>query len=103
MRSTPGACRAAARRALGSRAGTALTNALGRRPPPPPHTPPPAAHAWPHNLPGTQVVRSADLLDYTAEEGVRVLGEGKMLVSDSFPGQQRNKLCMVSKVRGEGA
>lgn len=47
----------------------------------------------------TEVVRSADLLDYTAEEGVRVLGEGQLLNSDSFPGQPRNKLCLVSKVR----
>lgn len=47
----------------------------------------------------TEVIRSADLLDYTAEEGVRLLGEGKLLMPDSFPGQQRNKLCMESKVR----
>lgn len=46
----------------------------------------------------TEVIRSADLIDYTAEEGVRVLGEGKMLMSDSFPGQQRTKICMESKV-----
>lgn len=46
-----------------------------------------------------EVVRSADLIDYTAEEGVRWLGEGQMLNSDSFPGQARNKLCLVSKVR----
>ena len=45
-----------------------------------------------------EVIRSADLIDYTAEEGVRVLGQGKLLNSDSFPGQARNKLCMVSKV-----
>ena len=44
------------------------------------------------------MIRSADLLDYTAEEGVRVLGQGKLLMSDSFPGNSRNKLCMVSKV-----
>ena len=43
----------------------------------------------------TEVLRSADLLDYTAEEGVRVLGQGKLLNSDSFPGNGRNKLCMV--------
>jgi glyceraldehyde-3-phosphate dehydrogenase (NADP+) len=48
----------------------------------------------------TEVVRSADLIDYTAEEGLRSLGEGQLLNSDSFPGQQRNKLCLVSKVRG---
>lgn len=45
-----------------------------------------------------EVIRSADLLDYTAEEGVRVLGQGKLLNSDSFPGNGRNKLCLVSKV-----
>jgi len=32
----------------------------------------------------TEVVRSADLPDYTAEEGVRSLGEGQLLTSDSF-------------------
>ena len=46
----------------------------------------------------TEVERSADLIDYTAEEGVRVLGRGELLVSDSFPGNDRNKLCMASKV-----
>jgi len=46
----------------------------------------------------TEVVRSADLIDYTAEEGVRSLGEGQLLNSDSFPGQSRNKICLVSKV-----
>lgn len=50
----------------------------------------------------TEVVRSADLIDYTAEEGVRSLGEGQLLTSDSFPGNGRNKLCMVSKVRHTG-
>ena len=39
-----------------------------------------------------------DLIAYTAEEGVRALGEGKLLMSDSFPGQERSKLCMSSKV-----
>jgi hypothetical protein len=43
--------------------------------------------------------RSADLIDYTAEEGLRSLGQGELLNSDSFPGQTRNKLCLVSKVR----
>lgn len=47
----------------------------------------------------TEVIRSADLIDYTAEEGLRALGEGQMLTSDSFPDQGRNKLCLVSKVR----
>jgi hypothetical protein len=46
---------------------------------------------------------SADLIDYTAEEAVRVLGEGKLLNSDSFPGHQRNKLCLVSKVQTAAA
>ena len=45
-----------------------------------------------------EVMRSADLIEYTAEEGVRLLGEGKLLTSDSFPGHERNKLCLVSKV-----
>jgi glyceraldehyde-3-phosphate dehydrogenase (NADP+) len=43
-------------------------------------------------------VRSGDLVSYTAEEGVRILGEGKLLVSDSFPGNERNKYCLSSKV-----
>ncbi|GIL45440.1 hypothetical protein Vafri_2681 [Volvox africanus] len=46
----------------------------------------------------TEVIRSADLIDYTAEEGLRYLGEGQLLNSDSFPGNPRNKLCLVSKV-----
>ncbi|KAI7842762.1 hypothetical protein COHA_003510 [Chlorella ohadii] len=46
----------------------------------------------------TEVVRSADLISYTAEEGLRYFGEGKLLASDSFPGQDRTKLCMASKV-----
>ena len=45
-----------------------------------------------------EVVRSADLLDYTAEEGVRALGVGEALNSDSFPGQKRDKLCIVQRV-----
>lgn len=49
------------------------------------------------------MVRSADLIDYTAEEGLRFLGEGQLLAPDSFPGHARNKLCLVSKVdRGQG-
>ena len=47
----------------------------------------------------TEVVRSADLLDYTAEEAIRILNEGKLLTSDSFPGADRNKLCLAQKVR----
>ncbi|TVU05705.1 hypothetical protein EJB05_48882 [Eragrostis curvula] len=46
----------------------------------------------------TEVVRSGDLISYTAEEGVRILGEGKLLVSDSFPGNERNKYCLSSKI-----
>ncbi|XP_065048748.1 NADP-dependent glyceraldehyde-3-phosphate dehydrogenase-like isoform X1 [Musa acuminata AAA Group] len=46
----------------------------------------------------TEVVRSGDLVSYTAEEGVRILGEGKLLVSDSFPGNERSKYCLSSKV-----
>lgn len=46
----------------------------------------------------TEVVRSADLIAYTAEEGVRRLGEGRMLLPDSFPGASRSKLCLESKV-----
>lgn len=46
----------------------------------------------------TEVLRSADFGDYAAEEGMRFLGEGKLLNSDSFPGQERNKLCMESRV-----
>jgi len=44
------------------------------------------------------VVRSGDLVSYCAEEGVRILGEGKFLVSDSFPGNERTKYCLTSKV-----
>jgi hypothetical protein len=50
-------------------------------------------------FPAAEVVRSADLLSYTAEEGVRFFGEGQLLASDSFPGQDRTKLCLASKVR----
>ncbi|EFJ23760.1 hypothetical protein SELMODRAFT_232458 [Selaginella moellendorffii] len=46
----------------------------------------------------TEVVRSGDLIDYTAEEGIRIMSEGKFLVSDPFPGNERNKLCLSSKV-----
>ena len=46
-----------------------------------------------------QVVRSGDLLSYTAEEGIRILCEGKFLVSDPFPGNDRNKYCLSSKVK----
>ena len=46
----------------------------------------------------TEVVRSGDFLSYTAEEGVRYLGLGELLCADSFPGQDRNKLCLAQKV-----
>lgn len=46
----------------------------------------------------TEVVRSGDLISYTAEEGVRFLGQGKLLNSDSFPGQDRSKMCLCQKV-----
>ncbi|KAB1211894.1 NADP-dependent glyceraldehyde-3-phosphate dehydrogenase [Morella rubra] len=45
-----------------------------------------------------KVVRSGDLVSYCAEEGVRILGEGKFLVSDSFPGNERTKYCLTSKM-----
>lgn len=45
----------------------------------------------------TEVVRSGDLIAYTAEEGVRYLGQGKLLNSDSFPGQERSKMCLCQK------
>ncbi|KAK9149814.1 hypothetical protein Scep_008571 [Stephania cephalantha] len=46
----------------------------------------------------SEVVRSGDLVSYCAEEGVRILGEGKFLTADSFPGHERNKYCLVSKI-----
>ncbi|KAH7436432.1 hypothetical protein KP509_05G020000 [Ceratopteris richardii] len=46
----------------------------------------------------TEVIRSADFVDYTAEEGIRILSEGKLLLPDSFPGNERNKLCLSSRV-----
>ena len=45
----------------------------------------------------TEVIRSGDLIAYTAEEGVRFLGQGKLLNSDSFPGQERSKMCLCQK------
>lgn len=44
------------------------------------------------------MVRSADLVKYAAEEGIRILAQGKFLVSDCFPGNGRNKYCLASKV-----
>ncbi|KAJ6373213.1 hypothetical protein OIU76_027533 [Salix suchowensis] len=46
----------------------------------------------------TEVVRSGDLVSYCAEEGVRILGEGKFLMSDSFPGNERTRYCLTSKI-----
>ena len=46
----------------------------------------------------TEVLRSADLGDYAAEEGMRFLGEGKMLQADSFPGHNRDKICLETRV-----
>ncbi|KAL6573093.1 hypothetical protein OROHE_002569 [Orobanche hederae] len=46
----------------------------------------------------TEVARSGDLVSYCAEEGVRILGEGTFLVSDSFPGNERTKYCLTSKI-----
>ena len=46
----------------------------------------------------SEVIRSAELISYCAEEGLRYLGEGKLLNSDSAPGTDRNKLCLASKV-----
>ena len=44
----------------------------------------------------SEVLRTADLFEFTAEEGVRVAGE--LLLSDSFPGEKRNKLALVQRV-----
>ena len=46
----------------------------------------------------TEAKRSADLIDYAAEEGSRSLAKGDMITSDSFPGSDRDKLCMAHKV-----
>jgi glyceraldehyde-3-phosphate dehydrogenase (NADP+) len=54
--------------------------------------------AKPTKASNSELVRSAELVSYCAEEGVRFLGEGKLLTSDSFPGTDRNKLCLASKV-----
>ena len=43
-------------------------------------------------------VHNLRLAPNTTEEAVRYLGAGDMLLSDSFPGQDRNKLCLSSKV-----
>ncbi|KAK4265359.1 hypothetical protein QN277_026421 [Acacia crassicarpa] len=46
----------------------------------------------------TEVVRSGDLVSYCVEEGVRILGVGKFLESDSFPGNERTKYRLTSKI-----
>ena len=43
-----------------------------------------------------EVMRTADLFEFTAEEGVRVAGE--LQLSDAFPGEKRNKLALVQRV-----
>ena len=45
-----------------------------------------------------EVMRSADLVDYCAEEGLRILNQGQMFAPDSFPGENRNKVCLSSRV-----
>mmetsp|Transcript_33965 Transcript_33965/g.80129 ORF Transcript_33965/g.80129 Transcript_33965/m.80129 type:complete len:530 (-) Transcript_33965:202-1791(-) len=52
--------------------------------------------AKPHKAAVSEVLRTADLLDYTAEEGLRMSGE--LLTSDSFTGEKRNKLALVQRV-----
>ncbi len=46
----------------------------------------------------SEVERSADLIEYCAEEGLRLLSKGDLLTSDAFKGTPRNKLCMASRV-----
>lgn len=46
----------------------------------------------------SEVDRSADLIEYCAEEGVRLLSKGDFLTSDAFKGTERNKLCLSSRV-----
>eukprot|EP00871_Galdieria_phlegrea_P004759 jgi/Galph1/5284/GphlegSOOS_G3917.1 len=44
----------------------------------------------------SEVLRTADLIDYVAEEGIRQ--QGKIFYSDSFPSQKRNQLCLAHRV-----
>ncbi|GJD07335.1 NADP-dependent glyceraldehyde-3-phosphate dehydrogenase [Galdieria sulphuraria] len=44
----------------------------------------------------SEVVRTADLIEYVAEEGMRL--SGKLMYPDSFPGQKRNQLCLIHRV-----
>ena len=46
----------------------------------------------------SEVERSADLIEYCAEEGVRLLSKGDLFTSDAFKGNDRNKLCMSSRI-----
>ena len=52
--------------------------------------------AKPYAAAFSEVLRTADLFEYTAEEGVRVAGE--LQLSDAFPGEKRNKLALVQRV-----
>lgn len=45
-----------------------------------------------------QVIRSAELMEYTAEEGARFFARNTMLLSDAFPNTDRTKICLESKV-----
>ncbi|KAA8500068.1 NADP-dependent glyceraldehyde-3-phosphate dehydrogenase [Porphyridium purpureum] len=45
-----------------------------------------------------EVIRTVDLLEYTAEEAIRVLSVGEMVTSDAFPHNGRNKLSLVQRV-----
>ncbi len=42
-----------------------------------------------------EVVRTAEIIRYTAEEGVRIHGE--LMKGDSFPGGSKNKLALIQK------
>jgi len=46
----------------------------------------------------SEVERSADLIEYCAEEGVRILSKGDLFTSDAFKGNDRNKLCLSSRI-----
>ncbi|WZN64104.1 NADP-dependent glyceraldehyde-3-phosphate dehydrogenase [Chloropicon roscoffensis] len=46
----------------------------------------------------SEVDRSADLIEYCAEEGLRLLSKGDFLTSDAFKGTERNKLCLSSRI-----
>ncbi len=44
------------------------------------------------------MIRSAELLEYTADEAVRFFARNTMLLSDAFPNTDRTKICLESKV-----